>query len=135
MEIHTITVKVLGESASWKTAVCDWDLRFQRGRSVEDDPRIAFPKSASTAEIIEQALDVIISGKQTGLQKKKKILFHQDNVRPDTSALAMGKLHELKYKLIEHPPHSPELAPSDYYLFRNLKQFFRGKVFRRMKDL
>ena len=41
----------------------------------------------------------------------------------------MTKFNELKYKLLEHPPYSPDLAPSDYYLFRNLKQFFRGKRF------
>ena len=43
--------------------------------------------------------------------------------------LTMVKLNELKYELFEHPPYSPDLAPSDYYLFRNLKQFLRGKRF------
>lgn len=25
-----------------------------------------------------------------------------------------------------HPPYSPDLAPSDYYLFRNLKKHLKG---------
>ena len=49
-----------------------------------------------------------------GLQKKT-IIFHQDNARVHTSFLTMVKLNELKYELFEHPPYSPDLAPSDYY--------------------
>jgi histone-lysine N-methyltransferase SETMAR len=28
-----------------------------------------------------------------------------------------------------HPPYSPDIAPSDYHLFRSLKNFLRGKRF------
>ena len=28
-----------------------------------------------------------------------------------------------------HPPYSPNLAPSDYYLFRSLQSFLNGKNF------
>ena len=73
-------------------------------------------------------LDKNIREKRSGLQKKT-IIFHQDNARVHTSFLTMVKLNELKYELFEHPPYSPDLAPSDYYLFRNLKQFLRGKRF------
>jgi hypothetical protein len=31
----------------------------------------------------------------------------------------MGKLTDLHYKLLEHPPCFPDLAPSDFYLFQN----------------
>ncbi|EFN85281.1 Histone-lysine N-methyltransferase SETMAR, partial [Harpegnathos saltator] len=52
---------------------------------------------------------------------KKRIVFHQDDTRVHTSILTMAKLNELKYELLEHPACSPDLAPSDYYLFLNLK--------------
>ncbi|EFN87997.1 Histone-lysine N-methyltransferase SETMAR, partial [Harpegnathos saltator] len=32
-------------------------------------------------------------------------------------------------ELLEHPAYSPDLAPSDYYLFPNLKKFLAGKRF------
>ncbi|CAK1598237.1 unnamed protein product [Parnassius mnemosyne] len=28
-----------------------------------------------------------------------------------------------------YPPYSPDLAPSDYYLFRSLQNFLDGKIF------
>ena len=34
------------------------------------------------------------------------------------------------YKLIPHPAYSPDLAPSDYFLFPNLKKDIRGRHFR-----
>ena len=28
-----------------------------------------------------------------------------------------------------HPPYSPDLAPSDYHLFRSLQNYLNGKIF------
>jgi histone-lysine N-methyltransferase SETMAR len=58
-------------------------------------------------------LDEKIRDKRPGLKKKKKIIFHQDNASAHKSVLAMEKLGDLHYKLLEHPPHYPDLAPSD----------------------
>lgn len=41
----------------------------------------------------------------------------------------MGKLRDLRYELLAHPPYSPDLAPSDFYLFPHLKKFLRGTRF------
>lgn len=60
---------------------------------------------------------------------KKKIIFHQDNAPAYKSVLAMGKLRDLKYEVLEHPPYSLDLAPSDFHLFPNLKKFMSGKHF------
>ena len=60
---------------------------------------------------------------------KKKINFHQDNAPAHKSVLAMGKLRDLHYELLEHPPYSPDLAPSDIYLFPKLKLFLAGQRF------
>jgi len=34
-----------------------------------------------------------------------------------------------KIKLIPRPPYSPDLAPNDIFLFPNLKEWLRGKIF------
>jgi histone-lysine N-methyltransferase SETMAR len=41
----------------------------------------------------------------------------------------MEKLRDLQYELLEHPPCSPYLAPSDFYLFPKLKIFFVSQRF------
>jgi histone-lysine N-methyltransferase SETMAR len=61
--------------------------------------------------------------------KKKKMIFHQDNAPCHKSSATMAKLHELAFELLPHPPYSPDLAPSDYYLFADLKKMLAGKRF------
>lgn len=73
-------------------------------------------------------LDQKILEKRPGLQKKK-VIFHHDNAPPHKSVLTMAKINELHYELLEHPPYSPDLAPSDFHLFPHLKKFMRGQRF------
>ena len=60
---------------------------------------------------------------------KKKIIFHQDNAPLHTSVIAMAKLHELRYELLQQPPYSPDLVPSDFHLFPKLNIFLGGRRF------
>ena len=39
----------------------------------------------------------------------------------------MAKLHELYFKLLPHPPYSPDLALSNYWLFADLKRMLQRK--------
>jgi histone-lysine N-methyltransferase SETMAR len=39
----------------------------------------------------------------------------------------MGKLRDLHYQLLEHPPYFPDLTPSDFFLFPKLKLFLAGQ--------
>ena len=41
----------------------------------------------------------------------------------------IAKIQELGYELVLHPPHSPDLAPNDYFLFSDLKRMLTGKKF------
>lgn len=60
---------------------------------------------------------------------KKKVLFHHDNAPAHSSLKPMAKMHELRFELLAHPTYSPDLAPSDYYLFPDLKRWLAGKRF------
>ena len=60
---------------------------------------------------------------------KKKVLYHHDNAPSHTSLKAMVKLDQLRFELVAHSPYSPDLAPSNYYLFPNLKRWLQGKRF------
>ena len=79
------------------------------------------------AALLDRLVDEIRK-KQPHL-KKKKILFHYDNASSHTSNIAQAKKHELGFESLPHPPHSPNLAPSDYYLFPNLKRWLYSKRF------
>ena len=61
---------------------------------------------------------------------RKKVLFHQDNAPCHKSMKTMVKLNELGFELLPHPPYSPDLAPSDYFLFADLKRYLSGKKFK-----
>jgi hypothetical protein len=41
----------------------------------------------------------------------------------------METLQKLKWNLLTHPPYSPDLATSDFYLFRRLKSDLQGMRF------
>lgn len=45
------------------------------------------------------------------------------------------KLLEFGWEVMAHPPYSPDLAPSDYHLFRSLQNFLNGKTFINDDDL
>jgi len=60
---------------------------------------------------------------------KKNILFYQDNAPCHKSIKTMTKLHELNFEFLPHPPYSPDLVPSDYWLFADLKKMLAVKKF------
>jgi transposase len=63
------------------------------------------------------------------LCEKEKIVFYQDNAPTYKSVLAMGKLRDLHYELLELPPYSPDLVSIDFSLFPKLKLFLAGQRF------
>ncbi|GBN20519.1 Mariner Mos1 transposase [Araneus ventricosus] len=55
-------------------------------------------------------------------------LLH-DNARPLLPRPVREKLHGYGWEVLEHPPYSPHLAPSDFNLFGPMKKFLGGKKF------
>ena len=49
--------------------------------------------------------------------------------RQCTVSQVYEKLSELTSELLPHPPYSPDLVPSDYWLFSDLKKMPQGKRF------
>ena len=74
-------------------------------------------------------LDKEIKVKQPEVPTRKGGIFHQDNLRPHTSLVNRKKLLELGWEVLPDPPYSPDLAPSDYHLFRSLQNHLNGKTF------
>ena len=62
-------------------------------------------------------------------REKAETYYCDDNARPHVSKVTQAKLEELGWDTVPHPPYSPDLAPSDYHLFRPLKAFLARKSF------
>ena len=56
------------------------------------------------------------------------LLLH-DNAPSHTSQLAIRAAARAGYEILQHPPYSPDLAPSDYFLFHQMKKPLRGRHF------
>ena len=68
-------------------------------------------------------------------RRRRKILLHHDNAPVHKSTVVTAKIQELRIELLPHPPYSPDLAPSDYFLFGNLKQHLSGTRFSSDEEL
>lgn len=64
-----------------------------------------------------------------------QMYFQHDNARPHVANLVKAKLERLGWKLLPHPPYSPDLAPSDYHLFLSLSNDLAGKKFKNETEL
>ncbi|GBP29643.1 Histone-lysine N-methyltransferase SETMAR [Eumeta japonica] len=53
----------------------------------------------------------------------------QDNASVHTARVSRQALKDTGFSEIDHPRYSPDLAPSDYFLFSNLKKELRGRRF------
>ena len=53
----------------------------------------------------------------------------QDNAPIHSALNSQVTLQELGYTVLEHPPYSPDLAPSDFHVFKRLKNDLRGLQF------
>ena len=74
--------------------------------------------------------------KRPHLVNRKGVIFHQDNARPHTAALTIEKIvNDFNWELLPHPPYSPDLAPSDYYLFLCLQNFLSGGKYQNAQEV
>jgi histone-lysine N-methyltransferase SETMAR len=78
----------------------------------------------------------VLLEKYPALLNRKRVLLQQDNAGPHTAKKTLQKIEELEdIELLPHPAFSPDLVPSDYYLFRSVAQFLRGKIFQFVADV
>jgi transposase len=78
-----------------------------------------------TSQVYSEALKKLrraIRKKRRGTLISGVVLLH-DNARPHTAARTRSLLAHLNWELFDHPSYSPDLAPSDYHLFTNLKDW------------
>ena len=75
------------------------------------------------------------------LNKKRRgkltggLLFPQHDARVHSEQLSVPIASNCGFELLAHPPYSPDVAPSDYNLFPEIKKGLRGKRFQSTDDV
>jgi histone-lysine N-methyltransferase SETMAR len=69
-----------------------------------------------------------IQNKQCGMLSQGVVMLH-DNACPHTAAATQDLIMTFDWEQFDHPPYSPDLAPSDFHVFLHLKPFLGGRWF------
>ncbi|OHS93101.1 histone-lysine N-methyltransferase SETMAR-like protein [Tritrichomonas foetus] len=59
----------------------------------------------------------------------KKLFVHYDNAKPHVAKIVKKYINENSLESVPHPAYSPDLAPSDFFLFGTIKEKVKGIVF------
>ena len=85
------------------------------------------------ANLLDQ-LRTAIHEKRRG-KLSKGVLLQQDKARVHTCKVAMDAVERNGYELIPHHAYLPDLPPSDFFLFPNLKKYIRGLYFQSDEEI
>ena len=62
-------------------------------------------------------------------------MLHQDNAPAHASLLIRSYLAKHQTSVMLHPPHSPDLAPTDFFLSSKLKTTLKGRRFQTTEEI
>jgi hypothetical protein len=66
---------------------------------------------------------------------KRKLVIHADNSPYRTANVVIDFVSQRKVRFAPHLPYSPEVAPSNFFLFGDLKRELRGSRFQTGEEL
>ncbi|KOX75171.1 Histone-lysine N-methyltransferase SETMAR [Melipona quadrifasciata] len=141
---------VYGSGATTIRTVGNWFKKFRAGNfELKDEDRSGRPATTDT-DIIKTVLtenprysvceivDATNIPKTTQPVAEKRLELANrrgDNARPHVALAVRQKLLQFDWDVLPHPPYSPDLAPSDYYLFFSLKNSLRGESFKSISEI
>ena len=74
-------------------------------------------------------------GKIWRTRSKPKIWLHLDNCRVHNSQYTQKEMEKSRFERTPHPPYSPDIAPSDFFLFGYVKRKLIGHSFQTREAL
>ncbi|GFS96373.1 histone-lysine N-methyltransferase SETMAR [Trichonephila clavipes] len=67
-----------------------------------------------------------IQHKHPSLANRKDVILHHDNARLEVIRNTAYEIEDLVWETLPEPAYTPDIAPSDYQLFRFLQNFLDG---------
>ncbi|XP_037869031.1 uncharacterized protein LOC119628955 [Bombyx mori] len=112
-DIHCDLEATLGESAPPYSTVARWASQFRVGRTSTED------------EIFGSSIDLRNTHKKKERETSKgRAVSSRQCTR--AQAVAIAAIQQAGFELVDHPPYSLGLVPSNFYLFPKLKEYLRG---------
>lgn len=68
-------------------------------------------------------------------QRHDHVILQHDNARPHVAQTVKTYLETLNWEVLPQPPYSPDIAPSDYYLFRSMAHGLADQHFHSYEEL
>lgn len=97
------------------------------------------PSQTVTAELYKEQLtrlqQALEEKRPEWLDRHAKIILQHDNARPHVAKAVKDHINELKWEVLPHPPYSPDLAPSDFHLFRSMQHGLSGQSFKNYAEV
>jgi transposase len=69
------------------------------------------------------------------MTKGHGVLLLHNNAQPHSAAATVNLMNYWNWKILPHPPYSPDLALSDFHLFPKMKKHLRGQRFHSNDDV
>jgi len=141
---HHFDPETKQQSKQWKHVASPPPVKFRKIASADKVLASVFwdSKGVLMIDYLERGKTVtgvyyaeLIHKLRSAIKEKRRgklsdgVLLHHDNAPAHTSAVAVATVRECGFELLSHPPYSPDLAPSDYHVFRSLKDSLRGQRF------
>ena len=68
-------------------------------------------------------------------ERHDKVILQHDNSRPHLATVVKTYLETLKWQVLPHPPYSPDVASSNYHLFRSMAHGLADQHFRSYEEV